>query len=51
MAEAILATKQIEELFFKKRFGTIAALYTILPGFKKEFFVRDSPRNAGNGNG
>ena len=51
MTEAVFAGEQVEELAFPERRAFTAATDAVLAGLAEDLFVRDGPRNTGDGDG
>jgi hypothetical protein len=50
MTKAILASKQIKELSFKRTSTILRAADAVFPWFSEYFFMRNCPRDAGHWN-
>ena len=49
MAETIFAGKKKKEFSLKNGLAIFTTINTVFSWFPKKFFMRNSPRNAGNG--
>lgn len=50
VTEAVFTSEQIEKLAPPKFSSGLALSFAVLAGFAKDFFMNDSPRDAGDGN-
>ena len=49
MTETILTSKKIKEFSLHESRIILTSVYAIFSGLPQDFFVRNRPRNAGNG--